>query len=220
MFLAIIPAGENPIWLLFCGVLFVGSLVYLLVGKIRSRRAVKTVQAATPVDENLVEPPQVCVGIPPNVLARIHEACGGQIKDGELDIRFELRSRRDCDKMIAMLREMTAALQRTKSVISEAESGASAQLAGQLAAGRLTTARVLGMVSRQTQSVVLPAHREQYIAAKRAELAGYETANRLVEKFMNELHLTEASLVQLPLYTHPNTATIPLPRLSNEPRVA
>ena len=219
MFSATILHGENSIWLLFWGGLVVGPLLYFFLKRIRPRKVAEPPRPASVVDTP-VEPPQVCFGIPPTVLTRIHEACGGHIKDGELDIRFELRTRRDCDKMITMLREMAAALQRTKSFISEAESGANAQLAGQLAAGRETTGRILGMVSRQTQSVVLPAHREQYIAAKRAELAGYEMANRLADKFINELHLTEASLVQLPLYTHPATAPIALPRLSNEPRVA
>ena len=219
MFSATILHGENSIWLLFWGGLVVGPLLYLLLGKIRPRKAAETVRA-TPIEENLAEPPRVCFGIPPDVLARIHDACGGQIKDGELDIRFELRSRRDCDKMVAMMREMTEGLERTNTFIDGAEADARAQLHGQLTAAKQITGRIIALGGRPTQPVVLPAHREQYIAAKQAELDGYGTARKLVNKFINELGGAEASILALPFYANSNTATIPLPRMSDEPRVA
>ncbi len=131
---------------------------------------------------------------------RIQEACGGHIKDGELDIRYELRSRRDCDKMLEALRGMKENLQRTKTVFSQAEAGIRAQLdAASAAAGKLT-GRVSVLMGRGA------ANGEEFVTAKQSELDGYGKATRLIDKFILELGEAEASLLGLPFYTDPEPA--------------
>ena len=73
------------------------------------------------------------------------------------------RSRRDCDKMLEMMRRIKEDLQRTKSVFNNAEAGIRAQLDGP-AAGK-NTGRLSGLFGRGAASG------EQFVAAKLADPA-------------------------------------------------
>jgi len=169
---------DNTVWLLLLTGPLIGLLIYLRLGRSRPLAAAEG-GMTSPVEVDLSAPDFVRMGIPAPVLARIHDACGGYIKDGELDMSFELRNRRDCDKMIATMREMKENLARTKTFIRTSEAETRAQLDGQIAA-KMSTSRVFAVVGQKTQPVVPPAQREQFIAAKQAELDGYDTANRLL----------------------------------------
>jgi hypothetical protein len=199
--------GDNFIWLLAVAGPLIGGLLYRLLSR-PSESVVAELGQPTPIEPDPLPVPTQRVGIPPTALVRIHEACGGLIKDGELDIRFELRSRRDCDKMLEMMRRIKEDLQRTKSVFNNAEAGIRAQLDGPAAAAGKNTGRLSGLFGRGA------ANGEQFVAAKLAELQGYGTATRLIDKFILELGGAEVSVLDLPFYanTDPVTGRNPQPQ--------
>ena len=183
------------IWLLAVAGPVVGFLIW------RSGRPAASVVAA-PVRPVTVEPdplpvPTQRVGIPPTALVRIQEACGGHIKDGELDIRFELRSRRDCDKMLGMMRNIRENLQHTKSVFDSAQAEIQSQLDGLKAAAGRSTSRVAAILGKTATNA------DEFVTVKLAELDGYVTATKLIDKFLMELSSAELSIQELPFYTTP-----------------
>lgn len=202
--------GDIDIGLLVSVGAFIGGLIYWRLSRptaVKSVIPAKAPVAAQPIQPATVEPdplpvPTQRVGIPPTALVRIHEACGGHIKDGELDIRFELRSRRDCDKMLEALRKMKDDLQRTKAVFNHAEAGIRKQLDALKAAAGKTTSRVVGLLGRSSTE------QDQIVTAKLAELDGYETATRLIDKFVQELSAAEQSVQELPFYTTTELPTL------------
>ena len=192
--------ADNTVWLLILTGPLIGAFLCLRLNRPRPLAATDNGQPS-PMAADLSAPDVVRMGIPAPVLARIHDACGGYIKDGELDMSFELRNRRDCDKMIATMREMKENLARTKTFIQTSEAETRAQLDGQIAA-KMSTSRVFAVVNQKTQPVVPPAQREQFIAAKQAELNGYNTANLLIDKYIADLGGAEISVLNLPFYAN------------------
>jgi hypothetical protein len=202
--------GDSIIWLLVSAGLVFGGLAYGIMSRSSKSVATGPIQPAriapdpsqpTLIDSDPLPVPTQRVGIPPTALVRITEACGGYIKDGELDIRFELRSRRDCDKMLEALRGIKENLQRTKAVFNNAVSEIRTQLDGPAAAAGKKTGRVSGLFGRDA------ANGEQFVASKHAELQGYATATRLIDKFILELHGAELSLLDLPFYANSDPVT-------------
>jgi hypothetical protein len=198
---------DDLIWLLVAAGSVIGALTHWTRSGQTEAAVLEPSQPApiapSPLEPNPLPVPTQRVGIPPTALVRIHEACSGMIKDGELDIRFELRSRRDCDKMLEVMGRMKENLQHTKSVINHAEAEIRAQLGGPAAAAGTKTSRLSGMFGRDA------AGGEQFATAKLAELQGYETATRLIDKYILELGGAEMSVLDLPFYTNPDPATAP-----------
>jgi hypothetical protein len=192
--------SDQLFWLLAVAGPIIGALIYRMLGRPAEAVVTEAVQPRTIEPDPLPVPTQR-VGIPPTALVRIHEACGGLIKDGELDIRFELRSRRDCDKMLEAMRGIKEKLQQTRSVFSNAETEIRAQLDGSAAAAGKNTRRLSGFFGRDA------ANGEHFVAAKLAELQGYETATRLIEKFILELGGAEVSVLDLPFYANGDPVT-------------
>ncbi|OAI42687.1 hypothetical protein AYO41_00705 [Verrucomicrobia bacterium SCGC AG-212-E04] len=190
--------GDSLFWLLAVAGPVIGFLI-LRLGRSTESVVATPIQPAqpSPIEPDSCPVPTQRVGIPSTALVRVHEACGGHIKDGELDIRFELRSRRDCDKMLEVIKTIKENLQCTKTVFSNAEAEILAQLNGPAAVAGRNTARVSGMSGRST------AEREHFKTAKLAELDGYDKASRLIDKFLMELSSAELSLQELPFYTAP-----------------
>ncbi len=185
-----LPLGDGLFWLVVIAGPVIGALLYWKVGTSAQSAAVTAPVLPTPIVPDLLPVPTQRVGIPSTALVRIQDACDGHIKDGELDLRFELRSRRDCDKMLEVLRGMKDKLQRTKSLFNNATT----EIRVQVDTGRV------GLVGKGAANSV------QFVAAKNAELEGYETATRLVDKFLGELAGAEASVLELPFYTNPDPA--------------
>jgi hypothetical protein len=192
MILTTLLLGDGYFWLLAGAGPLIGALIYWMLSRPPEKAATEVV-LPTPIEPDPLPVPTQRVGIPPTALVRIQEACSGLIKDGELDIRFELRSRRDCDKMLEVMRRIKENLERTKSVFNQAESGIRAQL--DEPAGK-NTRRLSGLFGRDA------ANGEQFTAAKLAELQGYGIATRLVDKFVLELGAAEASVLDLPFYAN------------------
>jgi hypothetical protein len=186
-----LPLSDGLFWLLAIAGPAIGALLYWKLGQ-PAESAVTAPILPTPIVPDLLPVPTQRVGIPSTALVRIQDACDGHIKDGELDLRFELRSRRDCDKMLEVLRGMKDKLQRTKSLFNNATN----EIRVQVDTSRVTVGRIAA------KSV-------QFVAAKNAELEGYETATRLIDKFLAELDGAEASVLALPFYTDADPAVGP-----------
>ena len=192
--------GDSFLWLLVVSGPVICGLIYRTLS--RPAEAVGTVPSQpTPIEPDVLPVPTQRVGIPPTALVRIHEACSGLIKEGELDIRFELRSRRDCDKMIEVMRRIKENLQLTKSVFNNVEAEIRAKLASPAVAAGKNTGRLSGLFGRGA------ATGGQVVAAKLVELEGYEKATRLIDRFILELGGAEASVLHLPFYADPNLAS-------------
>jgi hypothetical protein len=187
-----LPLGDGLFWLLIIAGPVIGGLLYWKLGPAAQSAPVTAPIVPTPIVPDLLPVPTQRVGIPSTALVRIQDACDGHIKDGELDLRFELRSRRDCDKMLEVLRGMKEKLQRAKSLFNNATT----EIRVQVDTGRT---KVGGNAADSMQ----------FVAAKNAELEGYETATRLVDKFLGELEGAEASVLELPFYTTPDPAVGP-----------
>ncbi len=192
-------SSETIIWLLIASGAVLGAMAHWTrSGPIEV--AVPGPAQPAPIDSNLLPVPTQRVGIPPTALAKIHEACGGLIKDGELDIHFDLRSRRDCDKMLRLMGRIKENLQRTKSAFNQAEAEIRAQVDGPAAAAATKTSRLTGIFGRDAASG------DQFPATKLSELQGYEQATRLIDKYTQELGGAEASVLKLPFYANPDPA--------------
>ena len=185
--------GDTTFWLLALAGPVVAFLLYRMLTRRAAPPATQAIQPKPIVPDHMPVPTQR-VGIPSTALVRIQDACGGHIKDGELDIRFELRSRRDCDKMLEALRGMRENLQRTKAIFGQAETEIRTQLEAATSAAGKITGRVSVMLGRAAPLG------EDFVTAKRAELDGYEQATRLIDKFILELGEAESSLLGLPFY--------------------
>jgi len=193
-------SGDTLLWLLVIAGPLVAFLLFRMLGRPAKSKVVEAIEP-TPIVPDLMPVPTQRVGIPPTALVRIQEACGGHIKDGELDIRFELRSRRDCDKMLEVMKQMKADLARTKAVFNQAEAGIRAQLDGAVAGKN--TSRIGGLFGRSAANL------EEFESAKRAELEGYEIATRLIDKFTFELGAAEVSVMDLPFYANADPQPAP-----------
>lgn len=187
------------IWVLVASASVLGALAHWRPGDLIEAVAPGPGQPA-PIESNPLPVPTQRIGIPSTALAKIHEACGGLIKDGELDMHFDLRSRQDCDKMLRLMGRIKGNLQHTKSVFNQSEAEIRAQLDGPLAAAGTSTSRLVGIFGRDAANV------KKLAAIKLAELHGFETATRLVDKFILELVGAEVSIRKLPFYADPDPA--------------